>query len=79
MLIMLDKRQKVLLPTAQVQQEVFRSMKVEMTSKTPYTDATQVGALRFEHVLSLLRRGSTRFDQLIIKTTSVLALLLLSY
>ena len=44
MLIMLDKRQKVLLPTAQVQQEVFRSMKVEMTSKTPYTDATQVSA-----------------------------------
>ena len=79
MLIMLDKRQKVLLPTAQVQQEVFRSMKVEMTSKTPYTDATQVSASHFEHILSLLRRGSTRFDQLIIKTTKVLALLLLSY
>ena len=42
MLIMLDKRQKVILPSAQVAQEVFRSMKVEVTSKTPYTDATQV-------------------------------------
>ena len=39
---MLDKRQKVILPSAQVAQEVFRSMKVEVTSKTPYTDATQV-------------------------------------
>ena len=42
MLIMLDKRQKVIMPAIRVQQEVFRSMKVESGSKTPYTDATQV-------------------------------------
>merc|ERR1711976_98397 len=49
---MLDKRQrqKVLLPTAQVQQEVFRSMKVEMTSKTPYTDATQTKKHKLNHI-----------------------------
>ena len=43
MLIMLDKRQKVIMPAPKVHEEVFRSMKVEVTSKTPYTDATQIG------------------------------------
>lgn len=42
MLIMLDKRQKVIMPAVKLQEEVFRSMKVEAGSKTPYTDATQV-------------------------------------
>jgi hypothetical protein len=44
MLTMLDKRQKVIMPAATVQAEVFRSMKVEVGSKTPYTDATQVSS-----------------------------------
>lgn len=30
------------MPAAKVQEEIFRSMKVESGSKTPYTDATQV-------------------------------------
>ena len=42
MLIMLDKRQRIIMPAAKVQEEIFRSMKVESGSKTPYTDATQV-------------------------------------
>ena len=42
MLIMLDKRQRVIMPAAKLHEEVFRSMKVEVSSKTPYTDATQV-------------------------------------
>jgi len=50
MLIMLDKRQKVILPSAQVAQEVFRSMKVEVTSKTPYTDATQTKKHKLNHI-----------------------------
>ena len=47
MLIMLDKRQKVIMPAPKVHEEVFRSMKVEVTSKTPYTDATQVRLVNF--------------------------------
>jgi len=47
---MLDKRQKVILPSAQVAQEVFRSMKVEVTSKTPYTDATQTKKHKLNHI-----------------------------
>ena len=39
---MLDKRQKVIMPAVKLHEEVFRSMKVESGSKTPYTDATQV-------------------------------------
>ena len=30
------------MPAIKVQEEIFRSMKVESGSKTPYTDATQV-------------------------------------
>lgn len=33
--------------------EVFRSMKVETTSKTPYSDATQVGQQRFPSVFCI--------------------------
>ena len=39
---MLDKRQRIIMPSVKVQEEIFRSMKVESGSKTPYTDATQV-------------------------------------
>ena len=44
MLIMLDKRQRIIMPAVKVQEEIFRSMKVESGSKTPYTDATQVSS-----------------------------------
>jgi len=50
MLIMLDKRQKVIMPAIRVQQEVFRSMKVESGSKTPYTDATQTKKHKLNHI-----------------------------
>ena len=63
MLIMLDKRQKIIMPTIQVQAEVFRSMKVEVTSKTPYTDATQVSRiyiLTYRFSFSFI--GSTRLQ-----------------
>ena len=48
---MLEKRTKVIMPASIVQDEVFRSMKVEVGSKTPYTDATQVS---FAHQFLLL-------------------------
>merc|ERR1711976_155920 len=50
MLIMLDKRQRIIMPAAKVQEEIFRSMKVESGSKTPYTDATQTKKHKLNHI-----------------------------
>jgi len=50
MLIMLDKRQRIIMPAVKVQEEIFRSMKVESGSKTPYTDATQTKKHKLNHI-----------------------------
>ena len=55
---MLDKRQRLIMPSVKVQEEIFRSMKVESGSKTPYTDATQVSS---DFMLRYLIVESTRF------------------
>jgi len=38
------------MPAAKVQEEIFRSMKVESGSKTPYTDATQTKKHKLNHI-----------------------------
>jgi len=38
------------MPAPKVHEEVFRSMKVEVTSKTPYTDATQTKKHKLNHI-----------------------------
>lgn len=52
MLIMLDKRQRqvIAMNSVNLHQEVFRSMNVEVGSKTPYTDATQTKKHKLNHI-----------------------------